>query len=235
MKHSFISVIIPTLNEEKYIKKTLLSLRNQDYEGKYEIIVADSCSKDKTVDIAKKYADKVVLVKKMSPGAGRNAGAKEAKGNILLFIDADTIAIPNLLKVVEKTFKNEKVTAAIPPMLPLEYGKHLITFILANEFGLKLLIKLKNPILPTVCLACKKNIFLRTGGFNENLKCVEDLEFSSRLKKYGGKIIFMKDTFVLASLRRFKKWGFLKSVRAWPLGYLDLKLYNKTPKYDSIR
>ena len=95
MKH-FISIIIPTLNEEKYIENTLKALKNQDYNGKYEIIVADGMSKDRTVKIAQKYADKVIKVKKPGISAGRNAGAGIAKGGIFLFIDADTIVFPNL-------------------------------------------------------------------------------------------------------------------------------------------
>ncbi|OYT33718.1 MAG: glycosyl transferase family 2, partial [Candidatus Aenigmarchaeota archaeon ex4484_52] len=74
-----LSIIIPTLNEEKYIPLLLNSIKKQTYKN-YEIIVCDSHSKDKCYSIDKK-----------GPGHGRNIGAKYAKGRYLLFFDSDTI------------------------------------------------------------------------------------------------------------------------------------------------
>ncbi len=100
-----VSVVIPTLNEGKYIKQTLESIKNQTYK-KIEIIVCDSYSKDNTVKIAKKYTNKVI-VKKTNVSEARNLGAEQAKGNILVFVDADTILtrtwIEDVLKVFEKS------------------------------------------------------------------------------------------------------------------------------------
>ena len=79
-----ISIIIPTLNEEKYLPKLLDCIRKQSYKD-YEIIVADSNSKDKTRQIAKKYGCRIV--KGGMPAKGRNNGAKAAKSEILLFVD----------------------------------------------------------------------------------------------------------------------------------------------------
>ena len=119
MKKPFVSVIIPTLNEEKYIEKTLKALKNQDFEGKFEIIVADGMSKDNTVKIAEKYADKVILVKKKGIAAGRNEGARVAKGDVLIFVDADTVLLPNTISELVKAFKDKKVVGAACPIIPL--------------------------------------------------------------------------------------------------------------------
>src|SRR3989338_341684 len=83
-----LSIIIPTLNEEKYLAKLLDSIKNQGFKD-YEIIVADNNSKDKTRQTAKKYGCRVVDGGK--PPIARNNGAKAAKGNLLFFIDADCI------------------------------------------------------------------------------------------------------------------------------------------------
>ena len=91
-----ISIIIPTLNEEKYIERCLKSLKNQSFRN-FEIIVSDSYSTDDTVKIAKKYGAKVVLTKKTGPAAGRNEGARKAKGSILVFLDADTFVTKKFL------------------------------------------------------------------------------------------------------------------------------------------
>jgi 1,2-diacylglycerol 3-alpha-glucosyltransferase len=89
LEKPLVSIIIPALNEEKYIEKTLKSVRRQTYP-KIEVIVVDNGSTDRTGEIAKKYANKVIVEEKRGIGIARNRGAKEAKGDILLFLDADT-------------------------------------------------------------------------------------------------------------------------------------------------
>ncbi|MEM5873123.1 MAG: glycosyltransferase, partial [Candidatus Aenigmatarchaeota archaeon] len=71
IKNPKISVIIPTYNEEKYIEDTLLSIKYQRFNYPYEIIVSDSNSKDKTIEIAKKYANKIIITKKRGISIGR--------------------------------------------------------------------------------------------------------------------------------------------------------------------
>jgi glycosyltransferase involved in cell wall biosynthesis len=88
-----VSFIITTLNEEDYIEACLKSLKGQDYKNK-EIILVDSNSTDKTVERSEKYADKIIIKSCIMP-VGRNLGAQEAKGNVLVFIDADIILSKN--------------------------------------------------------------------------------------------------------------------------------------------
>src|SRR3989338_1007194 len=95
-----ISVIIPTLNEKKYLKKCLDSLKRQGMRN-YEIIVVDSYSTDGTVQLARKYG-KVVFEKRKGPGAARNAGARHARGSILVFADADVRFWKDFMKKMEK-------------------------------------------------------------------------------------------------------------------------------------
>ena len=81
-----VSVIIPTLNEEKILPHLLDDFRNQTAKD-FEVIVADAGSGDKTVEVAKAY--KAQLVKGGLPAVGRNNGAKIARGEFLFFLDAD--------------------------------------------------------------------------------------------------------------------------------------------------
>jgi len=231
-----ISVIIPTYNEEKYIEATLKALRNQSYDKKFEIIVSDSKSKDKTIKIAKKYADKVIVIDKRTVGAGRNAGADAARGEILVFLDADTIPMYNFLRIVEQTFKDKKTIAASCPILPSSYNNiELIGTWLLNSFLLRTSIKIKKPVFATICFVCRKDAFEKAGKFDENLKVIEDIEFSTRLRKIKGKFKFMEETVAIASTRRHKKWSALKIVKTWPLGYIKYKVLKKTPHYPPIR
>jgi Glycosyltransferases involved in cell wall biogenesis len=107
-----ISVIIPALNEEDVIEYCLQSLENQNYKN-FEIIVVDGGSKDRTVEIAEKYA-RVIKQKSKTIGGARKEGTLAAKGDILAFTDADTIFDPNWLSSIEKSMK--KFNAATGPV-----------------------------------------------------------------------------------------------------------------------
>ena len=230
-----ISVIVPTLNEEKYITNTLLSIKQQEYNGKCEIVVADGMSSDHTTEIARRFADKVVKVSRKGVSAGRNEGAKAAEGEIYVFLDGDTIAYKNLLSNIAKDFKNKKVLAGTPRILTTAFGKTLILYHVANELGINTLFKLKKPILPVVCLACRKEAFWQVGGFNEELKVAEDVDFSSKIRKLDGKFVYMRHTYVYTSPRRLESWGIVKQLRAWPFGYIWIRLKHRQPRYEPIR
>jgi len=235
MDYPFISVIVPALNEEKYIVPTLKALKMQDYKGRFEIIVSDGMSSDRTVEFAKAYADKIVVVNRKGVSAGRNEGAKAAKGEIYVFLDADTIASKSLLSNIAKVFRNKKVLAGNPRILTTEYGKTMLLYTVANELGINALFKIKKPIMPAVCLACRREAFWEVGGFNEDLKVAEDVEFSAKIRKLDGKFVFIRNAYVYTSPRRLKKWGVVKQLRAWPFGYIWIRLRHKQPKYDPIR
>ncbi len=87
-----ISVVIPALNEESSLPDCLESLKNQDYKGEYEIIVADNGSTDNTAGIAKGFGAEVVFCRdKKSVFSARQAGANAARGDIIAQADADTV------------------------------------------------------------------------------------------------------------------------------------------------
>lgn len=90
----FVSIIVPVYNGEKIIGECIESLLNQDYpKDKYEIIIVDNNSKDKTAEVIKKYPVKYLLEDKIqSSYAARNTGARFAKGEALAFFDADQLA-----------------------------------------------------------------------------------------------------------------------------------------------
>src|SRR5574344_819167 len=98
-----LSIIIPTLNEEKNITRLLKQITNQQIGDMYEILIADAGSKDKTCEIAKNFGARVVPGG--LPAVGRNSGAKYAKGDILLFLDADLELSPDLIKKTLAEFK----------------------------------------------------------------------------------------------------------------------------------
>ena len=89
MKETLVSVVIPTYNEEKSIGKCIISLQEQSYPN-LEIIIVDDGSLDKTREIIKKFKKvKLIEGEHKGPGFYRNLGAEFAKGEILVFVDAD--------------------------------------------------------------------------------------------------------------------------------------------------
>ncbi|MEM5829439.1 MAG: glycosyltransferase [Candidatus Aenigmatarchaeota archaeon] len=232
----FVSVIIPTLDEEKYIESCIKALKAQDYGGEYEIIVADGMSKDKTREIVEKYADKVLLVKKKGVAAGRNVGARKAKGDILLFIDADTVAPFNLLREIVGGFK-KGVVGVTCPVAPLSAStSEFLLFWFYNQF-MKASLRTKKPQVAGVCVAYERKAFEKVGGFDESMIFCEDYDLSERISKLG-KIVCVNSTFVMTSPRRIRKWGKTKAVIKYLklyLTYLLVRKISNTNEYPPVR
>jgi glycosyltransferase involved in cell wall biosynthesis len=206
MVHMKVSVVIPALNEEKYIGYTFDGLGRQSFKD-FEVIVADAGSADKTREIARKYGAKVVIERRKGIARGRNAGAKVAKGDILIFLDADTKPSPRLIESYVKGLKGD-VVAATGPILPLEKTKKSIRwgYKFVSILFVKLAIKIGRPTIVGSNFAVRRNAFEKVGGFNSNLITYEDWDLSKRLKKYG-KIIYIDDAVVYTSARRIFAWG----------------------------
>lgn len=109
-----VSIIIPTFNEAKNIKRLITSIKNQSYKN-FEILVVDDGSTDETCDIAKKEKVRVFKRKHAERSVQRNFGAKKAKGKILIFLDADMELTENVLKDCVKLFNSSKYKALIIP------------------------------------------------------------------------------------------------------------------------
>jgi len=107
MENPGISVIVPVLDEAKYLEATLLSIIGQNTNITFEIIVSDNGSTDESVDIARKYATKVLNCKERGIGAARHFGAMNAheESKFVIFLDADTIIPGFYLSYCYEIFK----------------------------------------------------------------------------------------------------------------------------------
>ncbi len=222
-----VSIIIPAYNEEKYIEPTLKAIKSQTYRN-IELIVVDNNSADNTVKIAKKYADRVVVEKKQGVTYARNRGAKEAKGEILLFVDADTVLEKRCIEEIVRAFSDPKVVCAT--VFIKSTGKFIYRFL---YFISSLFIWLTSFFTPTfsgMVLICRKNVFEKVGGFDESLITCEDLDLTRKMKKYG-KCIFISKAIAYSSPRRLEKLGVLKVVLYHIENYFRFVLLNKPKKY----
>ncbi len=180
------SIIIPTYNEEKYLERCIRSILNQKYErSKYEIIVSDAKSNDGTIKIAESLADKILVDERRGIAYGRNLGAQNANGNILIFVDADAILAQDFLFHTNLSFKDETIIAMSGIAHPND-GNILQRFVYFKTYRLAWLLNtLGLSLFPGVCVAYRKEKFLSLRGFREDFGIVEDLDLSRRASRIG--------------------------------------------------
>jgi hypothetical protein len=203
-----VSVVVPTLNEEKHLPRCLQALKSQTGRVTSEVIVVDGGSTDRTVEIAKQYADSVLIEPGRPVGAARNVGAKNAEGDILAFIDADTIAAENWISAISQVFSSNMGTVGVTgPTLPHD-GRtiDLVTYRLWTIYLQRILLGLGMPHVIGFNCAYRREPFLRVGGFDEVNVTSEDIRLAQKIRKHG-KIAFEKEMSALTSARRFKKYG----------------------------
>jgi len=228
MKHSPVSIIIPTLNEEKILPALFKNLRElEPYPA--EIIFVDGPSKDETACMIEREGYTLIR----SIGKGRalqmNEGAYRAGGEILVFLHADTQVPKNLVEIVTKTLKNKKITLA---------G---FTCIMKGNDGIRKLVTYQNNIKtylgallyhPIRCICfgfrllfgdqvmfCRKTDFINVGGFNHELPIMEDADLCLRLNRYGS--IRQINEKVYSSDRRVAALGIMRAY----LRYLKIYFY----------
>lgn len=228
-----ISIIIPTYNEEKYIRRTLESIKKQPYKD-IEVIIADSNSTDATRSIAKKVYPGVIIVNKKERGVGIacNASAKIAKGELLMFIDADTSITRDLLSSYENAFRDRDVVAATGPIIPLEKTTKSITigYKMVSVYTVKLFMKIGKPSTISSNLMVRKSAYLKLGGFSTTMNTYYDWDLSNRLSKVG-KIVYVEKAIAKTSVRRIEKWGMFRYFGFHTGNVIRYNLFHK-PKQD---
>jgi len=230
-----ISVIIPTLNEEKYLLRCLDSLC-RSRKKPVEIIVVDGGSKDHTVALAEQYAEKVLLEPARPVGAARNIGAKHAEGEILAFIDADTMACQEWLEEIARTFDSSpRAVGVTGPTLPYE-GTHLdkLAYHIATGWAQRFSLKLGRPHVAGFNCAYRKSAFWNAGGFVEDRVLSEDVMLSLRMK-HQGQIVFNPKMIAYTSLRRIKKYGYPYLTMYYMMNAAMMLLFDRTLGYPEVR
>ena len=214
-----VSIIIPTLNEEKHIRKLLKTLRRQTYKD-FEIIIIDGNSKDTTRKIINRFAKlypkvKLIVEKKKSVGRARNLGAKQAKGKYLLFLDADTLLSRHFLRKSIIEFEEKKMDIATADFKPLcKDSSHTIYSRMQNV--IVWLSQFVRPVAQGAFILVKRSLFDKITGFDEKIKLAEDVNFVERATEYG-KFGVLNTVRVSISSRRLTQEGVLSMVMKYLL------------------
>ena len=231
-----VSVIVPTWNEEKYLRRCLTSLLNQSRKRPAEIIVVDGGSEDRTVQIAREYASKVLVRPGQPVGAARNLGAREARGDIFAFIDADTVASDKWLEEIAHTFRHNMGAVGVTgPTLPYE-GTRLdqLVYHVATGYAQRLSLRLGRPHVAGFNCAYPKAAFWNAGGFDEIRELSEDVMLGLRIGRQG-RLVFNPEMIAYTSLRRIKKYGYAYLTTYYLINALGMLLANRTLAYPKVR
>ncbi len=207
-----ISVIIPVLNEANCLEATLQSIANQNTNVPYELIVSDNGSTDGSLDIAKRYTDRVLCCEEHGIGAGRHFGATNASANskYFVFIDADTIVPGYYLAYVYEMFKTNPDTVAFST--GFEFSERSEQIKLAETVANKYFLmrdKLLSATLPGFNTCVRRDAYFECGGYRNVL--LEDVDFSRRINKIGDVEVFPHIK-VTNSSRRLESMGLLGTV-----------------------
>ena len=243
MNEPFFSIIIPARNAENIIVRCLESLKKLNYpKEKYEIVIADSNSTDKTAEIAKSRGVIVVPNKGGTVCSGRNFGFKISRGDFIAFSDADCVMDKDWIKNSIKYFRDSSVGGVggpnITPDDETAFGK-AVGFVFnqaifsAGSIHGRILNKIREvKSIPGCNMIFKREALQKVMPMDETLIEAEDYIMNQKIRELGYKLLYTPDTIVW-HYRRPSPKKFLKQMHRYALGRLligkrDRKMINLT-------
>lgn len=181
---SKISIITPSYNQGKFIKDTIESVLNQDYEN-FEHIIVDGGSSDDTVDILKTYSHLIWKSEKDSgPVEAIIKGFSMAEGNILTWLNSDDYYEKNIFKDIAEVFENDDTRIVVGNMILIRPNKEIFYENTNNDiYNLDYLIKINSDIIKQPSTFFRKDLFFEVGGFDNSLKLVWDYDLFLKMFK----------------------------------------------------
>lgn len=236
----YISVVIPTLNEEEYLPRLLTDLTKQVSKN-FEVIVADASEDSRTKDAAfaikPLYPFHFYTAPKRKLASQRNFGASYATGTYLIFLDADTRIPPDFTKNFEASTREEPGLVYRPYTVPEEkkFVEVNTLFIIWNII-VELSFLTASPFGDGGCMIFERNFFNTIGCYNERLFVGEDHEIMRRSVKWGVRPKLIPRVVAIFSLRRMQREGRLKLLYKYTLigihSFLKLDMKEGTVSYD---
>ena len=224
-----ISIIIPAHNEEDYIGATLDSINRQNYPYFETIVVANGCT-DRTALAALEGCHRLVVLSTKSLGIARNLGARLARGEVLMFLDADTILEPGALEIVAHKFSPEYVVGTFKGLPATDSSIFRLIYRVKNFLHRWSLHKGSSGV-----ILCWKTEFLVARGFDESLQIRENSDLIRRLRIFG-KYRYLDETSAITSMRRYENRGTGRVLLFWfKIWLLSLVRSLRHREYDTVR
>jgi glycosyltransferase involved in cell wall biosynthesis len=235
MQFDKISIIIPTLNEEKLINQ-ILSQFDESVKKKFnlEIIVSDGGSKDNTINLINGSVDKIIVHKekfKQNISRGRNQGAINSLGDVLIFLNADTLIsdVNKFFNSLNEILSNKKIIAIACPV-KIFPGEEKLTdriFHLFYNNYVRILNKFFMGMGRGECHIIRREDFFKMKGYGESYVAGEDFDLYKRLRKTG-RISYLKECLVYESPRRYRKFGYARVFLDWVLNSVSITVFKKS-------
>ena len=213
MSIPFFSVVIPALNEEKYLPNLLKDLGKQSLRD-FEVIVVDGESSDQTVKYAKLVAHSLPLLTittstKRHVCTQRNLGAKGARADWLIFMDADNRLPPYFLQGVKYRLEQSPTDVATCWIKSDGMTAKDKSIALAINYAQEIMEKSKSPAMMESVVICGKRAFQKIGGFDESVDIAEGTVFTKTALQKHLKYTIYRDPTYTYSFRRIRKYGAL--------------------------
>ncbi|MGI8980593.1 MAG: glycosyltransferase [Pirellulaceae bacterium] len=194
-----ISFIIPAHNEEELLGRTLAAIAEASahLEEANEVIVASDASTDRTSEVAAKHGARGVTLHRRQIAAARNAGAREAIGDLLIFVDADTQITASALQAALRALRR----GAAGGGACVRFDGPVPVYATVLDYAFRLLLPLSG-LAPGCFLFCTREAYEKAGGFDESLFASEEVFFAQRLKRLGRFVILRE--YVITSARKLR-------------------------------
>ena len=193
-----ISVIVPAYNAEKHLARCLEALLAQTMpRNQYEIIVVDDGSRDATYKIAQSLGVRVLSQANGGAAAARNLGAQNARGAIVIFIDADSVPDKSWLEKMVAPFANPDIAGASGEKKT--HQTNLWAQYVQIEYDYKYDLMRNHAytdFIDSSTAAYRREVFVQNGGFDTSFMEAEDTELSFRLAERGYKMVLIRDAIV---------------------------------------
>lgn len=204
-----ISFIIPARNEELLLAKSLEQIRHSATAvGRpFEVIVVDDASTDRTAEIVVQHGARLVSVELHNIAAVRNAGAAVAKGDVLIFLDADTLLPERTLRAILQALARGAVGGGASVRFD---GKlNWLQRYLAVLFGI--FWQRLGGWAAGCCVYARRDAFEQVGGFNPKFFAAEEREITRALKRLGKFVIVWEPVYTSSrKIRLFSTWSITK-------------------------
>jgi glycosyltransferase involved in cell wall biosynthesis len=183
-----VSVVVPNRNGSETIGNCLEALFASNHDS-FEVVVVDDCSEDDSVHIIKKYPCKLIeLTRHAGAATARNHGARNSRGDIIFFTDADCLVLPDTLQIGEKAARRYGPRVIIGGTYTCHpFDKSFFSLFQSVYINYSELKNIEAPdYIATHTMVIHADVFRESGGFREDfLPILEDVEFSHRLLRNG--------------------------------------------------
>ncbi|MGC8604656.1 MAG: mycofactocin biosynthesis glycosyltransferase MftF, partial [Desulfomonilaceae bacterium] len=195
----FVSVVVPVYNRAEDIGSCLESLLALDYpKSRFEIVVVDDNSSDKTANVVRNYCVKlIVLPKNLGQSAARNLGALASKGEIIAFIDSDCVARPCWLTELVPYFEDSR-NILVGGYVDSYYRKTWLDRYEESNSPLNMGQKFvvgsgtrSDFYVPTCNMLVRRDAYIKVGGLDETMRVGEDVDLCWRLKENGSRLVYV--------------------------------------------